>query len=175
MFISKFNLDEESYVIGNRTSATEMANDCWYLSVSIKNEKIENECFETIFKAGTSNISQLNESNLVEKESSSRINKLVSEVESMKLMVESLVASNKTLLQLNKDMHDELKSMRAENQSLRKMILEHNTNLTINREFKLSVSSVESIANKRRRLENDTVACNVSNDGVFKIPQMEYQ
>jgi len=72
-------------------------------------------------------------------------------------------------------MHDELKSMRAENQSLRKMILEHNTNLTINREFKLSVSSVDSIANKRRRLENDTVACNVSNDGVFKIPQMEYQ
>ena len=68
MFITKFKLDDESYVIGNRTSALEMANDCWYLGVSIKNEKIENEVFETIFKSGSTNRSQLNESNIHEKE-----------------------------------------------------------------------------------------------------------
>ncbi len=50
VFISKFKLDDELYVIGNRTSAVQMANDCWYIGVSIKNAKIENEWFEKIYK-----------------------------------------------------------------------------------------------------------------------------
>jgi len=169
MFITKFKLDDESYVIGNRTSALEMANDCWYLGVSIKNEKIENEVFETIFKSGSTNRSQLNESNIHEKEQNNRISKLITEVESMKAMIGSLVSANTTLLQLSKDMGEELKNIRTENQSLRKLVLEHNTNFTKNKETRLSESSVDSNVGKRRRQDND-MNTSENSDGVFKIP-----
>jgi hypothetical protein len=169
MFISNFKLDDESYVIGNRTSAIEMANDCWYLSVSIKNQRIENECFETVFRNGSNNRSQLNESNLCEKDQNNRISKLINEVETMKSMIENLLSSNKIILQLNKEMSDELKSIRTENQSLRKLVLEHNANFTINRETRLSEASVDSNAGKRKRHDND-INMNTNADNVFKIP-----
>ena len=60
-FISKFRLDGGSHVIQNRTSAIEMADDCWYLGISIKNKRIENECIETIFRSESKNQSESSE------------------------------------------------------------------------------------------------------------------
>jgi ribosomal protein L31 len=156
----------------DRTSATEMANDCWYLSVSLKNNRIESECFETIFKSGNSNHnrSQPYETNLHEKDND-RLNKLIGEVETMKAMIDSLILNNKTLIQLNKETKDEIKILRNENQSLKKLILEHNTNMTINREIRCSETSVESVSAKRRKPENDITSTNY--DTVFKVPQTD--
>lgn len=180
-FISTFKLDDKSYVIGNRTSSVEMANDCWYLSVSIRNNKMENECFETIFKAGNNNLSnnsntnpnksQLNESNVGENECNNRFSKICNEVELMKAMIETLVSNNNLLLQLNKELMQEVKSIKTENQSLRKLVLEHSSNLTINREIRRSESSVDSVVGKRRR--PDVEFSNPSADSVFKIPQSD--
>jgi hypothetical protein len=172
-YITTFKLDDKSYVIGNRTSPVEMANDCWYLSVSIKNNKMENECFETIFKTGGNNLnkSQLNESSVSENECNSRLAKISNEVESMKTMIENLVSNNNLLLQLNKELMQEVKSIKTENQSLRKLVLEHSTNQSINRETRRSESSLDSVVGKRRR--PDIESSNPSVDNVFKIPQSD--